>query len=210
MSTGWSKASYRAADGLKIVDNVLSYAKTGAGQPGRKEQSLFLASTAMAYAVWENYVEQVAIELVEFLAERTPPELVPDKPRQELSKKDAWELAVHPGWRAMWVEMVRTRAVGSEYGATDYGLNTATASQVVKLFDYVGVAAFKDVDPGVTTRLDQLVRERGTIVHTAQAPSATFRKADARGWRDFVNELYQGFDISLRDQGKHLVGSEPW
>jgi hypothetical protein len=117
----WSDSSFRADEGLEIVDNVLSYAKTGAGKPGKREQALFLASTAMAYAVWENYVEQVAIEIVEFVSNEIDAADVPDRPKQELAKRDAWSLSVHPGWRALWVEMIRTRAVGDE-DSTEFGL----------------------------------------------------------------------------------------
>jgi hypothetical protein len=206
----WSKASLLADEGLKIVDNVMSYAKTGVGQPGRKEQSLFLSSTAMAYAVWENYVEQVAIELIEFIVANIASAAVPERPKQEISKKDAWDIAVHPGWQAIWIELVRNRAVGSESGTTDFGLNTANSVQVKKLFDLVGVVAFDGLSPDMMTRLDQLVGDRGTIVHTAQAPSKTFRKADAVGWRDFVKELYEAFDQSLSRQTQALVGRAPW
>jgi hypothetical protein len=203
----WSEAACLADSGLKIVDNVLSYAKTGVGKPGQKEQSLFIASTAMAYAVWENYVEQVAIELVTVLSDGVDPEQVPEKPRQEIAKADAWTLAVHPGWRARWAEIVATRAVGS---SSDYGLNTANTAQVRKLFDLVGIDAFGGLDTSMTDRLDQLVKDRGTIVHTAQPPSKTFRKADAVGWWDFVSELYEAFDQSLRCQGEVLLGEAPW
>lgn len=206
----WSKASFLADEGLKIVNNVLSYAKTGVGQPGKKEQSLFLSSTAMAYAVWENYVEQVAIELTEFIARNVPSDSVPEIPRQELSRRDAWEIAVYPGWRELWIDLVRNRAVGSESGTTDFGLNTANCAQVKKLFDLVGVVAFDGVPSEVLSRLDELVAARGTIVHTAQAPSKTFRKADAVGWRDFVGELYEAFDRSVAGQAESLVGSAPW
>jgi hypothetical protein len=206
----WSKASLLADEGLGIVDNVLSFGKSGRGKPGRREESLFLSSTAMAYAVWENYVEQVAIELANFIASNIAEAAVPDRPKLELSKHDAWELVVHPGWRVLWVEAVTTRALGSEVGTSDYGLNTAGSTQVKKLFDLVGVVAFDGLADAMTTRLDELVQHRGIIVHTAQPPTADFRKADATGWRDFVHELYEAFDQSLQKQTKELVGKDPW
>lgn len=199
-----------ADEGLEIVDNVLSFGKSGVGNPGKREQSLFLSSTAMAYAVWENYVEQVAIELAEFIAGNIDPAAVPEKPRMELSKRDAWEISVHPGWRILWVELVKSRAVGSERGATDFGLNTASSGQVTKLFDLVGIEAFADTDQAMKDKLDQLVRVRGTIVHTAQAPTTKYKKADATGWRDFVKELYEAFDASVRSETSQLVGELPW
>lgn len=167
----------------------------------------FLSATAMAYAVWENYAEQVAIEVVKHLAAEVPPESVPDQIRTELSKRDAWQLTVHPGWRSLWVEMVRLRAVGSDDPA-NYGMNTAAEKQVRSLFTLVGLEAFVGV-PDVE-HLEELVRVRGTIVHTAQAPAEGFKKADATGWRDFVKSLYEAFDISIRDQAETLSGKAPW
>jgi hypothetical protein len=62
----------------------------------------------------------------------------------------------------------------------------------------------------MTANLDRLVKDRGTIVHTARAPSASFKKADATGWREFVDELYRAFDHSLQSQTVTLVGKTPW
>jgi hypothetical protein len=61
-----SDAHAALKDGLKAVDNVLSFAKTGAGKPSAKERSLFVASVALSYAVWENFVEDLAIEAAGF------------------------------------------------------------------------------------------------------------------------------------------------
>jgi len=70
--------------------------------------------------------------------------------------------------------------------------------------------AFMGLDTSRSSRLTDLVRARGAIVHTAKPPTPGFKKADATGWRDFVNELYCEFDESLRDQAEELVGERPW
>ncbi len=203
----WSAASIQADKGIEIVDHVLSFAKAGVGNPGHAERALFLSATAMAYAVWENYVEQVAIEAAAFLAAVVEPDKVPTGVQTELAKRNAWQLTVHPGWRAIWVEMVTLRAVGSD-DPSHYGMNTAGLKQVTGLFELVGTEAFKDV--AAADRLEQLVRDRGTIVHTAQAPDAAFKKADATGWRDYVHDLYEAFDQSVRHQLSELAGEAPW
>ncbi len=149
------------------------------------------------------------IESVKFIAANIAPETVPDKPRVELARHDAWTLSVHPGWRGLWIELVTKRAVGSEEGASDFGMNTAGPVQVGKLFDLVGVVAFDGVEDK-KPELDRLVGDRGTIVHTARPPSGEFRKADATGWRQFVEGLYSAFDESLLRQAEALVGSPPW
>ncbi|MBI2710340.1 MAG: hypothetical protein HYX34_11700 [Actinobacteria bacterium] len=207
MDANRSAASIQADKGLEIFDHVLSFAKRGVGNPGHKERALFLSATAMAYAVWENYVEQVAIETASFLAGKVAPEKVPDSIRTELVRKDAWQLTVHPGWRALWIDMVTVGAVGSE-DSTQYGMNTAGRSQVGKLFNLVGIEAFKDVADA--EQLDKLILDRGTIVHKAQAPGVNFKKADATGWRDYVKALYESFDQSVRTQASALGGSPPW
>jgi hypothetical protein len=205
--TTWSSAALQADAGLEIVDNVLSYAKTTVGNPGKREQALFLSAVAMAYAVWENYVEQVAIEVVKAMIDEIAPEDVPERVRRELAKHDSWELTVHPGWRALWVRLVEKRAVGNDDPAS-YGMNTAGPGQVTNLFEHVGVDPFADVaDPD---RLALLVSDRGAIVHTAQPPSPGFKKADARGWRDYVKDLYETVDLSVQQQVKDLTGVAPW
>jgi hypothetical protein len=92
--------------GLVAVDDVLGFVKQTAGKPSKPEKSLFVASVALSYAMWENYVEDVAIEVTTFLSEELPPALVPDEVRDAITKAhpNPWDIAVHPGWRALWWE----------------------------------------------------------------------------------------------------------
>lgn len=62
---------------LKVVDDILSFVKAGSGKPSKKERALFAAAIAFSCGVWENYVEQLAIELVREMASKLDPEKVP-------------------------------------------------------------------------------------------------------------------------------------
>lgn len=70
---------------LKVVDDILSFVKAGSGKPSKKERALFAA--AISYGVWENYVEQLAIELVREMASKLDPEKVPDRIKKTLKKE---------------------------------------------------------------------------------------------------------------------------
>lgn len=139
-------ASQALADlrkGLNAVDDVLSYVKTSAGKPSKPEQSLFVASVALSYAMWENYVEEVAIEVATVLGRDIKDADVPPSVREWIMKSNptAWDIAVYPGWRALWLKVVTERAKGGS-GADDLGMNTANKKNVQSLFERVGVNPF--------------------------------------------------------------------
>ena len=122
---------------LKVVDDILSFVKEGKGKPSKKERALFAAAIVFAYGVWENYVEQLAIELVRELAPKLNPASVPGRIKRSLEKCSAWELTVSPGWRQLWIKKIEEKAVGDD--GDKYGLNTAKAGQVQDLLDMAGV-----------------------------------------------------------------------
>jgi uncharacterized protein (DUF2267 family) len=185
--------------------------KSGAGQPSKQEKSLFVASVALSYAVRENYVEEVAIEVTMVLARDVDEGAVPDAVRDWIMKSSptAWDLAVHPGWRALWVEQVRKRAKGDTRSEHDFGMLTANARNVGGLFERVGVNPLTGVDASAIENLDKLVQERGEIVHTGKAP-ANFRKKNATDWRAFVEELGTKVDAAIAIDAKQLTGKSPW
>jgi hypothetical protein len=206
-----SRAIVDLQSGLGAVDDVLSFAKSGVGKPSKQEQSLFVASVALSYAVWENYVEEVAIEATAFLAKHIDPEAVPTTVREWIMKghPTAWDLAVHPGWRELWIQMVQILAKGEAGRDRDFGMLTADVKNVANLFERVGVNPFDRVPDANQRRLDKLVTERGQIVHTGKAPPK-FRKKNATDWRAFVQELAKNVDTSIAVGAKDLVGGTPW
>ena len=208
-----SKAIADLRAGLGAVDDVLSFAKSGRGKPSKQEQSLFVASVALSYAVWENYIEEAAIEATDFLAracaESAVPETVRDWIMSAQPKPTAWDLAVHPGWRELWIRMVRARAKGEVGRERDFGILSANSKAVIGLFERVGVEPFTGVSAAEQKRLDKLVEERGQIVHTGKAPP-DFRKKNATDWRAFVEQLSQKVDTAVADGARALTGKNPW
>lgn len=202
------------AASLSVVDNLLSFAKDGKGKPSVKERALFAAAVVFTYGIWENFVEQLAIELTVNVAKDVAPEMVPDQIRKHLEKRSAWELTVTPGWRSIWAEHVRLQAVGDD--EDKFGMNTAKAGQVKNLLSLAGV---KDPYQGIAVAdlpdhlppakktaveaINTLVELRGEIVHTGKVPG-TLRKGHVLAWRRFVESATDKIDISCRTQCKAL------
>lgn len=204
-----------AESSLKTVDNLLSFVKEGQGKPSAKERAIFAASVVFLYGIWENYVEQLALELVGHISVSIPPERIPDLVRKSLEKKSAWELAITPGWRSLWVQSVKISAVGDD--GERFGMNTAKAGQVKNLLANCGApepfastpvtiipshigSAVKSVPDAV----NNLVELRGEIVHTGQVPKS-LRKAHVLDWKGFVKGLCESVDSEARAQCKTLT-----
>ncbi|MCZ7527068.1 MAG: hypothetical protein M5U14_12210 [Acidimicrobiia bacterium] len=153
--------------------------------------------------MWENYVEEAAIELVTALARDLEPEQLTRPRVREFIEEGAsvWDLSVHPGWRQLWVKRVTALAKGGDGG--NWGLNTANARNTRKLFAAVGI----DPLPAEhAERLDQLVALRGEIVHTATTTSGIYKR-EVGDWQEFVRELYESVDAKARQQCKNWLTS---
>jgi hypothetical protein len=214
--TGARTAALASAESsLKTVDNLLSFVKEGQGKPSAKERAIFAASVVFLYGIWENYVEQLAMELVGNLSTAIPPERIPDLVRRSLEKKSAWELAITPGWRSLWVQSVKVSAVGDD--GERFGMNTARAGQVKNLLANCGAPDPFSTTPTniipshigseVTTvpeAVNSLVELRGEIVHTGQVPTS-LRKAHVLDWKDFVKGLCESVDSAARAQCRTLT-----
>jgi hypothetical protein len=207
-----SKALRDLRTGLKAVDDVLGFVKTTAGKPSKQEKSLFVASVALSYAMWENYVEDVAVEATEALSTDVQKEDVPATVRDSIMKLQptptVWDIAVHPGWRSLWLAAVEQRAKGGA-NTDDLGMNTANQKNVRSLFERVGVDPFTQASDEDLENVEKLVKQRGQIVHTGKAPS-DFYKEDAVGWRTFVEDLATKVDKAVGAQAKSLTGKTAW
>ena|GEM_PF-1168731 len=198
----WStptKAKTDADAGLGIIDGLMQYASDGRGRRSKKEVSLYMASVTFAYAVWENFVEEIAIELVTRLADQADglrPEQLNRPDVRTLIEENAttWELAVHPGWRQLWVDRVRTSAIGEEGGGR--GVNTASAKNTKGLFRRLGINPLPD---NRADELDSLVKLRGEITHTAKTKQSIY-KAEVAQWRHLVANLCKETDAAARQQ----------
>jgi len=207
-------AHHSVGGALAVVDNLLSFVKDGQGKPSVKERALFAAAIVFTYGIWENFVEQLAIELVTKLSAEIAPEMVPEQIRKLLEKRNAWELAVTPGWRAIWLEHVKLQAVGDD--DEKFGMNTAKAGQVKQLLSLAGVAdPYVDIGadsipdhlpaPKKTAAeaINALVELRGQIVHTGQVPG-NLRKGHVKNWRAFVEHAANKIDHSCRTHCKSM------
>lgn len=209
-----TRALASAETSLKTVDALLTLVKDGQGKPSGKERAVFAAAVVLLYGIWENFVEQLAIELVGQLSPHVEPPKVPEQVRRTLEKKSSWELSVHPGWRALWAESVKLQAVGDD--ADRFGMNTAKSGQVKNLLAMVGSpncfeTAPVSIVPGhltavskVEDAVNKLVELRGEIVHTGNVPSA-LRKAHVLSWKAFVRAVCEGVDHCSRAQCKALT-----
>lgn len=171
---------------------------------------MFVASVALTYAAWESYVEDVAVEVTEILARSIDESAVPAEVRKSIeeTKPTTWELAVHPGWRELWVRNVKSRAKG-EPDSNKFGMNTARVRQIILLFepvglDFVGILAADD-----KRLLEKLVTDRGEVVHSASTPDR-FNKSTAQGYRDLVERMAVAADEHLRAQAEKALGGSPW
>jgi RiboL-PSP-HEPN len=217
--THWTDTATTAhasiADALAAVDNILSFAKEERGKPTEAERALFAAAVVFIYGIWENYVEQLAVELVSNASAEVTPEKVPEQVRKSLEKKTAWELTVSPGWRALWAEHVKVQAVGDD--AEKFGLNTAKAGQVQNLLVQAGVKEpYKDVPTTIVPKhlaagqkdfvnaVNALVALRGEIVHTGKVPDS-LRKGHVLQWRRFVEQAAKSIDETCRKQCHSLI-----
>lgn len=197
-------SAQQAKTGLKVVPSLMKWVKDGVGKPSADERNLFMAAVAFAYGVWENYVEQLAIELVEHLSKDLKPHDVPEDARNEFTRdKSTWEIAIAPGWRELWRTRVRERAIGDE--SENFGLNTANKSQVQRLFRIIGVDPFDGVSPQTVEKVAELVKLRSEIVHTAKVPDE-LRKADPISWGNFVAELVDAVDEVCRKKCAAMLG----
>lgn len=205
-----SKALDEFQVSLQHTDNLMAGTKTGRGKPTNQEASMFVASVALTYAAWEAYVEDVAIEATEALAHATAEDRVPDSAREaiEKGKPTAWQLTVHPGWRSLWLQGVKTLAKG-DAEAGRFGMNTARIKQITTLFLPVGLDFVGAIVKDDRSALEKLVTARGLVVHSASAPES-FNKAAAKGYRDLVARMASAADEHLRRQVEELTGTTPW
>ncbi len=213
--TNPTDALAHVAAGLKLVGSMMKLPKAGAGKPSAGERALFAASVVFLYGVWENYVEQLAIETAKSLSAAVSADKVPEAIKKELKKKTAWELSVSPGWRDAWVEIVSAKAVGDE-SEEKYGINTARHGTVVFILQLAGVQdPFMQVSAptpphlapqvsSVKDAIESLVKLRGEIVHTGQVPPALV-KYHVTEWASFIEQLTKEIDASCRKQCKALL-----
>lgn len=227
----WTAAALAADEGMKVVTGVMGFVSSEQGNKHAQQLPLYLAAVTFSYAVWENYVEDLADELTQGLARTLHPSQIPEAARAAIENGAAlWDLAVDPGWRGLWTRKVRSLTKGSESERT-WGLNTASKPNVDKLFEIVGIspvpnrlAAPDPVGSGSSRKipdriaiaddgtldvrhaLSQLITVRGEAVHTASTTSPLY-KNQVLWWGNFVKALYEATDERARALCLDLVAA---
>lgn len=200
---------------LGRVDDILSFHSKSQdpspGAPPSANASLVLGATALTYAAWEVYVEDLAVEAVGELSRKFAPSKVPSALRKQIVDGcQKWDL-VGDGWRRVWRDRVEREARGVTNQAS-FGLNTANPENVIKLFALVGISPFSNVrwknatTKQVKARVQKLVSDRSAVVHTGKAPSG-YGLNQARNHLVFVRRLLPVFDGSVGRQAGDLLGS---
>lgn len=215
----WTASALRAEDALNVPIGLMdAFASDRRGRPRKEQRSLYLAAVTFTYAVWESYIEDVAIEITEVLAPAISSRKVPPPVRDALSDRGAWQLAVDPGWRDLWVAEVSARAKGGP--GVGHGINTASFGNVKGLLAVAGIAdalpgrlsvgpetrlgSFKSTPPKVTVQqsdltvdvkrcLGRLITLRGEAVHTAGTED-TLLKEEVLWWTAFIRDLHERVD----------------
>lgn len=201
----WTQAAWDADEGMKVVDGLISFISDTRGKPSTKQRALYVAAVTFSYAVWENYIEDLAIELVERMSPVITPERLPQGLVERINRDlTAGELSVAPGWRQVWVERTRLAAKGDD--SRIHGLSMARPRQVEHLFGWVGFSPFNGLAPSLT-ELDRLIDLRNAAVHTGKIPD-DLRKADVIQWREFVHNLYCSIDKGCRGMAANLHGHD--
>lgn len=218
----WTSAAVRAEDALNVPIGLMGFASDERGRPKKEQRYLYLAALTFTYAVWESYVEDLAIEAAGWLSERLPNTKIPPAVKDRLSGSTAWELAVDPGWRALWLADVEAQAKGAP--GAGYGINTASFDNVSALFGNAGIedalpvrlsveqdtriGKFKNPPSKVAVKtgggnsgksvdvkhcLNRLISLRGEAVHTAKT-SDTLLKNEVLWWTGFIRDLHEEVD----------------
>ena len=227
----WTEAALAADEGMKVVTGLMGFVSSETGNKHAQQLPLYLAAVTFSYAVWENYVEDLAYELTAALSATLEPSHLPMAARDAIeSGASTWDLAVDPGWRGLWARKVRSLTKGTE-GERSWGLNTASKLNVDELFQIVGIdpvpqrlvapdpvgsanskripdniAIAGDGTVDVKNALSQLIAVRGEAVHTATTSSPLY-KNQVLWWGNFVTALYEATDISAREQCAVLATS---
>ena len=165
----------------------------------------------LLHTAWENYVERVAIEGLEFLLGQIGsdhPKLHHALEQKLAALKSPWALA-GMGWQAE-----ARNAVGQQVER----LNTPDVVNTEKLLDLaIGLPdALHDVswpkmsEAKVLANVDEFVHDiRGEIVHRGTAPGP-LHKGGVKSWINFFDGLVTRLDKKIGTHLETKTGTAPW
>lgn len=181
------------------------------GRPPGDTGPLLRSMVVLLHTAWENYVEQVALEGLDFLLSEIGQDhaKLPHALRQKVgASKNPWALA-----GTLWQSEAR-QAVLTETGR----LNTPNVEKTENLLELAfgfssglhNIKWQKMSNAKILTNIDAFVQDiRGEIVHKGTTPGA-LNKAGVTSWITFFANLTSRLDKKI---GEHLLsetGSAPW
>jgi hypothetical protein len=199
---------------LKDVNNLLTLHPSSQGTAGRPAGDLgpLLRSTlVLLHTAWENYVEQVATEGLEFLLSQIGDDhtRLHHTLRSKLgSNRDPWSLA-GTAWKsearstvAKTVGKLNTPNVENTENLLDLALGLADGLQ--------GISWQNKTSAKIVEEVDEFVHDiRGEIVHKGTTP-LPLNKAGVTEWGGFFDKLVVRLDDKVGAHLGGLSGTAPW
>jgi hypothetical protein len=212
---GNSKAYSQTLDSLmRDVQNLVTLHPASEGTPGRPQGDtgpLLRSTVVLLHTAWENYVEQVALEGLDFLLTEIDQDhsKLSHPMRTKLAKvKNPWSLA-----GALWQS--EARQVLSREAEK---LNTPSVANVEALLklafglsDGLHGNSWQGIRSGkVVLDIDSFVQEiRGEIVHKGTTPGA-LNKSGVNVWIAFFDKLTSRLDDKIAAHLLASTGTSPW
>jgi len=199
---------------LKDVDNLLTLHPSQQGTPGRPAGDLgpLLRSTlVLLHTAWENYVEQVAVESLNFLLQQLGNDHAQLHRRMKTKlgqSKDPWSLA-----GSAWQGETRSAVENAVKK-----LNTPNVANTEDLLDLaIGLEdglhdiSWQNKAPAkIVEEVNEFVHDiRGEIVHKGTVPG-DLNKTGVTAWRDFFNKLVLKLDAKISAHLHQATGTAPW
>jgi hypothetical protein len=214
-AVGNSRAYSQTYDSLvQDVQNLITLHPSTEGTRGRPAGDtgpLLRSAVVLLHTAWENYVECMAVEGLDFLLGQIGSDhtkLHHALEQKLAASKNPWALA-GTGWQAE-----ARNAVGREAGR----LNTPNVENTEKLLDLAiglpdalhGISWPKVGKAKVLVNVDEFVHDiRGEIVHRGATPGP-LHKGGVKSWIKFFDGLVSRLDEKI---GMHLeteTGARPW
>lgn len=199
---------------IKQVDKMLeAYDDKKLPTPGRKHLDHFTrAALLFLCSAWEVYIEQIALEGAEVIANRAKyPDDLPSPVKKRLSDKvknashELEPIRIASNWKTYYIESVKEQTEK---------INTPKQGIIQELFNkYLGIKGDELLKKIPKLKLvNGIVTSRGEIAHNVFAED--YLKADlVKEYYDIILELVKGIDIFLWDYLYDVVGTKkkrPW
>jgi hypothetical protein len=210
-SKAYSETFHSLMQDVQNLDALHPAPKGTPGRPPGDSGPLLRSIVVLLHTAWENYVEQVALEGLDFLLEEIGQDhtKLPHALKAKVAvAKNPWALAGIL-WQTEAREAVRREAAK---------LNTPNVANTESLLDLAlgmpealhGVRWQKMSNPKVVANIDEFVHDiRGEIVHKGSTPG-TLNKADVGAWITFFANLTLRLDNKIGEYLLSVSGAKPW